>query len=51
MIYTDVACAWSTAAVHRLLPARADLSLDDAARIDHRCFQLEDVNAFPIPKK
>jgi len=51
VIYTDVACAWSTVTIVRLLRARAELGLDDAVHLDYRCFLLEDVNEFPIPKR
>ncbi|PWK82138.1 putative DsbA family dithiol-disulfide isomerase [Lentzea atacamensis] len=51
VIYTDVACAWSTVTIARLLRTRADLGLDEQVLLDHRCFLLEDVNSFPIPKK
>ncbi|PWW66940.1 DsbA family oxidoreductase [Actinokineospora spheciospongiae] len=51
VVYTDVACAWSTVAIVRLLRARDELDLVDRVHLDHRCFLLEDVNAFPIPKK
>jgi predicted DsbA family dithiol-disulfide isomerase len=51
VIYTDIACAWSTVAIARLLRARTELGLDGVVHLDHRCFLLEDVNAFPIPKK
>ncbi|MBF9130108.1 dithiol-disulfide isomerase [Plantactinospora sp. S1510] len=50
--YTDIACGWSTVAtIHRLLRARAEAGLDGRVCLDHRCFLLEDVNQFPIPKK
>jgi predicted DsbA family dithiol-disulfide isomerase len=51
VVYTDIGCVWSTIAIARLLRARADLGLDDDVVIDHRLFLLEDVNAFPIPKR
>jgi predicted DsbA family dithiol-disulfide isomerase len=51
VVYTDIACAWSTVAIARLLRARAELGLDDEVAIDHRLFLLEDVNGFPIPKR
>ncbi|MDQ0376011.1 DsbA family oxidoreductase [Amycolatopsis thermophila] len=49
VVYTDVACAWSTVAIVRLLRARDELGLD--VRLDHRLFLLEDVNRVPIPKR
>lgn len=50
VVYTDVACAWSTIALHRFYAERAKAGLEDAVRVDHRLFLLEDVNAFPLPK-
>ncbi|MGY1744290.1 DsbA family protein [Blastococcus sp. SYSU D00695] len=50
-VYTDVVCAWSTVALHRFLAARSRLDLDDAVRVDHRLFLLEDVNSFAIPMR
>jgi predicted DsbA family dithiol-disulfide isomerase len=50
-VYTDVVCAWSTVALHRFYAARSRLGLDDAVRVDHRLFLLEDVNRFPIPMR
>ena len=50
VIYTDIACAWSTVTIARLLRVRDELGLTDHVRLDHRCFPLEDVNRFPIPK-
>ncbi|MFV2115954.1 DsbA family protein [Micromonospora sp. LOL_025] len=51
VIYTDVACGWSTIAIVRLLRARAEAGLDDRVHLDHRLFLLEDLNRFPIPKR
>lgn len=51
VIYTDIACAWSTVTIRRLLRVRAELGMDDQVQLDHRCFLLEDVNSFPIPKR
>ncbi|MDP5181791.1 DsbA family protein [Blastococcus sp. BMG 814] len=50
VVFTDVVCAWSTVALHRFCTARARLGLDDAVRVDHRLFLLEDVNRFAIPR-
>lgn len=50
-LYTDVVCAWSTVALHRFYAARSRLGLDDAVRVDHRLFLLEDVNRFAIPER
>ncbi|RDI34746.1 DsbA family oxidoreductase [Lentzea flaviverrucosa] len=51
VVYTDIACAWSTVLIARLLRARAELGLTGQVHLDHRVFLLEDVNSFPIPKK
>lgn len=51
VVYTDVACVWSTIALARLLRARDELGLTDRVRLDHRCFLLEDVNSFALPKR
>src|SRR5947209_2328461 len=51
VVYTDVVCAWSTVALHRLYRARARLGLDDRLRVDLRLFLLEDVNRFAIPER
>jgi predicted DsbA family dithiol-disulfide isomerase len=51
VLYTDVVCAWSTVALHRFYAARARAGLDDAVRVDHRLFLLEDVNRFAIPQR
>ncbi|MCR3750738.1 DsbA family oxidoreductase [Lentzea californiensis] len=51
VVYTDIACAWSTVLIARLLRARAELGLAGQVHLDHRVFLLEDVNSFPIPKK
>jgi predicted DsbA family dithiol-disulfide isomerase len=50
-VYTDVVCAWSTVALHRFYTARSRLGLDDAVRVDHRLYLLEDVNRFAIPMR
>lgn len=49
VLYSDVACGWATLALHRFYAARAEAGLEDAVRVDHRLFLLEDVNAFPLP--
>ncbi|WP_245159154.1 DsbA family protein [Blastococcus sp. TF02A_35] len=51
VVWTDVVCAWSTVALHRFYEARGRLGLDDAVRVDHRLFLLEDVNRFAIPQR
>jgi len=50
VLYSDVACGWATLALHRFYAARAEAGLEDAVRVDHRLFLLEDVNRFPLPK-
>lgn len=50
-VFTDVVCGWSTLALHRFYRARRDAGLDDAVCVDHQLFLLEDVNAFPVPKR
>lgn len=51
VVFTDVVCGWSTVALHRFYEAREHAGLTDAVRVDHQLFRLEDVNAFPIPKR
>jgi predicted DsbA family dithiol-disulfide isomerase len=51
VVFTDVVCGWSTLALHRFYQARDRLGLNDAVRVDHQVFLLEDVNKFPIPKR
>lgn len=51
VVYTDVACAWSTVGLARLYAARDRARAQDRLRVDHRLFLLEDVNRFPIPKR
>lgn len=50
VLYSDVGCPWATLALHRLYAARAAAGLDDALRVEHRLFSLEDVNAAPLSK-
>src|SRR5699024_3207504 len=50
VLYSDIACGWATLALHRFYAARADAGLEEAVRVDHRLFLLEDVNRFPLPK-
>jgi predicted DsbA family dithiol-disulfide isomerase len=47
VIYNDVACAWSTVTIVRLLRVRTELGLDRRIRLDHRCFLLEDPSVIP----
>ena len=51
VVFTDVACGWSTVALHRFYQARKRHGLTDAVRVDHQLYVLEDVNRFAIPKK
>src|SRR4051812_11237973 len=51
VVFTDVVCGWATIALHRFYEARRGAGLDDALRVDHQLFLLEDVNRFPIPKR
>ncbi|POX38054.1 dithiol-disulfide isomerase [Streptomyces sp. Ru73] len=51
VVYTDVACAWSTVGLARLYAARKRAGAEGRLRVDHRLFLLEDVNRFPIPKR
>jgi predicted DsbA family dithiol-disulfide isomerase len=51
VVYTDVACPWSTVALHRLYAARTRLGLDERVRVELRLFLLEDVNGAPVPRR
>jgi predicted DsbA family dithiol-disulfide isomerase len=51
VIWSDLACPWAHAAVHRLHEARASLGLVDVVRLDHRAFALEEVNRRTTPKR
>ncbi|ONM48512.1 DsbA family oxidoreductase [Nocardia donostiensis] len=51
VVYTDVACGWSTVALDRFYRRRRDVGLENAVLVDLRLFALEDVNRFPIPKR
>ncbi|WP_137725945.1 DsbA family oxidoreductase [Prescottella subtropica] len=51
VVYTDVACGWSTLALHRFYRERERAHLTDAVRVDHRLFALEDLNRVPTPKR
>ncbi|WP_280258174.1 DsbA family oxidoreductase [Nocardia abscessus] len=53
VVYTDVACGWSTLALDRFYRARARArtGAQDKLPVDLRLFALEDVNRFPIPKR
>ena len=50
VVFSDIGCPWAHLAVHRLHARRSALDLDDAVRLDHRCFPLELFNARPTPK-
>ena len=49
-IYSDIACPWAGAAVHRLRAVRTRVGLDGAVVLDHRPFPLELVNQRATPK-
>jgi predicted DsbA family dithiol-disulfide isomerase len=51
VVFTDVVCGWSTAALHRFYQARERAGLAEDLHVDHQLFLLEDVNRFPIPKR
>lgn len=51
VVYTDIACGWSTVVLHRFYREREKAGLTRALRVDHRLFALEEVNEFPIPKR
>ncbi|WP_280293978.1 DsbA family oxidoreductase [Nocardia abscessus] len=51
VVYTDVACGWSTIALDRFYRRRRELEAEEQLRVDLRLFALEDVNRFPIPKR
>jgi len=51
VVYSDIGCPWATLSVHRLLTTRSRLGLDDAVRLDHRCFPLELINGRATPKR
>jgi predicted DsbA family dithiol-disulfide isomerase len=51
VLYTDVACGWSTVGLARFFAARERTGAEERLRVDHRLFLLEDVNRFPIPKR
>jgi predicted DsbA family dithiol-disulfide isomerase len=51
VVYTDVACPWSTVGLHRFYAARSRLGLDERVRVELRLFLLEDVNGGPVPRR
>lgn len=51
VVYSDVACRWSTIAVHRLLQARRRLGLDEEVHLEHRLFSLEDAYRAPLSRR
>jgi hypothetical protein len=51
VVYTDIACAWSTITLHRLYRARADAGLTDDLAFALRLYPLEEVNGFPLPER
>lgn len=51
VVYGDIGCPWASLTVHRLLTTRSRLGLEDAVRLDHRCFPLELINGRSTPKR
>jgi len=51
VIFSDIACPWASAAVHRLRAARTRMGLDGKVVLDHRPFPLELVNERATPKR
>lgn len=51
VVYTDVACAWSTVALHRFYEARSRMGLEGRVHVEHRLFLLEDLNRSPVSKR
>jgi predicted DsbA family dithiol-disulfide isomerase len=50
-VWTDIACGWSTLALHRLYAARDRLGLRDAFTVDPQLFLLEDINNAPMSQR
>lgn len=50
VVYSDIGCPWSHAAIWRLWDARSRLGLESRVRFDLRAFPLELVNSRPTPK-
>ncbi len=50
VVYTDVACPWSTVALHRFYQARSRLGLDGKVHVEHRLFLLEDAGGAPTSR-
>jgi predicted DsbA family dithiol-disulfide isomerase len=50
VVYTDVACPWSTVALHRFYQARSKLGLDRKVHVEHRLFLLEDAGGAPTSR-
>ena len=51
ILYSDITCPWSHAAVQRWGAERARRGLEEAAVLDVRCFPLELFNRRPTPKR
>ena len=51
VVFSDVVCGWSTVALHRFYQARERAGLQEAVRVDHRLFALEDMNRSALPKR
>ena len=50
VVFSDIGCPWSHAAVYRLHDARRRLGLDGRVAFDHRAFPLELINSQPTPR-
>jgi predicted DsbA family dithiol-disulfide isomerase len=50
-VWTDIACGWSTLALHRLYAVRNALGLRDDVTVDPQLFFLEDVNKAPMSQR
>ncbi|HVL64448.1 MAG TPA: DsbA family protein [Actinomycetota bacterium] len=50
VVYADIGCPWSHAAMHRLQRARKNAGLESDLQIDVRAFPLELINGRPTPK-
>lgn len=50
VVFSDIGCPWSHAAIWRLQESRSRLGLAEEVRFDHRAFPLELINRRPTPK-
>lgn len=51
VVFTDIACGWSTVALHRLYRARDAAGLADRLTVDLQLFLLEDINVTALSMK